>query len=628
MTSFSNRSGTFWNRLLATAGLAGGLILSVSGCAAAKSPPDILATLRPEHPRLLITTNDWADLRARNGKDTTTTAIIKQVVAEARELADTPPVIYQKTGRRLLSVSREALRRVVVLGFAWRLTDESIFRDRAERELLNVAAFTDWNPSHFLDTAEMTAAVGIGYDWLFSTLSPVTRATLRRAILEKGLTPALTTKQWWMTGENNWNQVCFGGLSIGALAIADEAREPARQLLTLAREMNSYGLKPYAPDGIYPEGPGYWGYGTTYQVLLLSALQTALGTDWNLSKQPGFLPSAGVLTLQIGPTGRPFNFADGHERDAFYPALYWFAQNLRQPELVYFQQGQLQKRLDVKSSRMVDAFFPLLAIWTRGLPAALPPPTLPLAWHGAGHNPIGVFRGSWTDPNALYLGLKGGTASANHAHMDAGSFVLEADGVRWAIDLGLQDYHSVESKGWSLFSKSQTGYRWRVHRLNNFTHNTLTLGGKLHRVEGFAAITAFTTNSATVDLSKIFTGQAKHVVRQFTVALESRTVAVRDEIAGAKPGLSVRWQLATRAEIGLNRNTATLRQEGKTLAAKIISPAGAHFEIASAQPPDDGVNEPNPDTQMLAVNLAVPASGNLSLEIQLQPGPAASSRSN
>jgi len=343
-----------------------------------------------------------------------------------------------------------------------------------------------------------------------------------------------------------------------------------------------------------------------------------------LSSSPGFLGSAAALLEQTGPTGRPFNFSDGEDSVAFNPALFWFAQKLHQPELVYSQnQLLLQKLAAAKVDAEEDCFFPFLAIWTGDLPTTIPPPALPLAWHGDGRNPVGVFRSSWTNTNSLFLAFKGGSASNNHAHMDAGSFVLDADGVRWACDLGRQNYLSVETNGWSLWKMTQTSDRWRIYRLNNFSHNTLTLGGQLHNMTGDARITSFATNSATVNLSQIFAGQAGSVQRQFSTG-ENRTVTVRDDIAAAKPGLPVRWQMVTRAKISVNGNVATLRQNGKTLTAKILAPATARFEIASAQPPADGVNQPNPGARILAVNTAVPETGNLTVEIQLRPGtPAA-----
>ena len=203
--------------------------------------------------------------------------------------------------------------------------------------------------------------------------------------------------------------------------------------------------------------------------------------------------------------------------------------------------------------------------------------------------------------------------------MDAGCFVLDAQGVRWGWDMGSQDYHSIESKGWKLFDREQNSDRWRVYRLNNFSHSTLTLGGQLHNVGGRVEITAFSTNAATVDLTAVFTPQAKSVHRHF--AFKPASVRIRDEVQGAASGLDVRWQMLTRAEITLNGDVAVLKQDGKTLKASILSPAGAKFAQGSAQPPEDGVNQRNPGFSLLQVNAAVPASGRLMLEIELQAGP-------
>ena len=583
---------------------------------------DILTGLRSEHPRLIITTDGWNDLRARLAKESNQKTVLTSIIKDARKVLTTPPLVYKKEGKRLLAVSREAVRRIILCAFSYRVTGDKVFLERAQKDMLTAAAFGDWNPSHFLDVGEMTAAVALGYDWLFDALAADTRATLRQAILEKGIKPGLAVKKGWPTTENNWNQVCYGGLSLGALAIADESPEVARQILTLAQKNNPIGLKPYAPSGIYPEGPGYWNYGTSYQVLLISALQTALGTDWNLSAAPGFLTSAEALVEQIGPTGRPFNFSDCGDSVPFEPTLFWFAQKLKQPSLIYFQNQLLQQNLATSQKEGKESkggrLLPFLAIWINNLPKNITPPTLPLAWHGDGPNPVGVFRSSWTDSNALFVAFKGGSGSVSHGHMDAGSFVLDAGGVRWASDLGAQNYYSVESKGWALFDKKQDGDRWNVYRLNNFSHNTLTLGGKLHNVAGDARITEFTDKSATVNLSQVFAGQASSVIRRFRVD-DNRTTVIRDDITGAKPGLSERWQMLTHTKISVDKNQATLQQDGKILSAKILSPAGAKFEIASAQPPQDGVNQPNPNTHILVVNTAAPASGDLTVEIQLQP---------
>ena len=100
-----------------------------------------------------------------------------------------------------------------------------------------------------------------------------------------------------------------------------------------------------------------------------------------------------------------------------------------------------------------------------------------------------IYRGGWDSKEDTYLGVKGGSPSTSHAHMDAGSFIFERDGVRWAMDLGMQSYITLESKGVDLWNMSQNGQRWEVFRLSNIAHNTLTINGERHLVKSNAPIT-------------------------------------------------------------------------------------------------------------------------------------------
>lgn len=598
--------------------------LSPSRAAASTNPPpgeDILAGLRAGHPRLLATAADWEALRTRRASDPVLANLLQRIEALARDAAQENPLTYRKEGRRLLTVSREAVRRVALWGFCHRVTGDPKFAERAKQELLTVAAFPDWNPSHFLDTAEMSAAVALGYDWLHEALDPATRATLRRAMVEKGLQPGLGTNgrlHGWATSDNNWNQVCFGGLTLAALAIGDEEPAVAAALLRAARTNIHHGLSAVAPDGVYPEGPGYWSYGTSYQVVMLAALESALGTDWGLTASPGFLASASAQLRQVGPTGLAFNFADGGEGVGVRPAFWWFARHLNEPGLLHEQQKLLARSLSGSDrDRRPDRMLPFIALWSTNLSQPAPAPELGAAWHGDGENPIATFRSSWTDPDALYLAFKGGSASGNHAHMDAGSFVFELDGVRWAVDLGSQEYYSIEAKGWSLWDRAQNGQRWRVYRLNNYSHNTLTLGGQLHNVAGRARITEFNTTSGRVEMGEIFAGQAQRVTRRFTFGAPD-TLTIRDELNGLKPGTSVRWQMLTRAQVTREKTGALLRQDGKALRVTLRAPGTGGFQVSPADPPRDGVNAPNANTHILHATWTAPANGTLDIEIELR----------
>ncbi len=192
---------------------------------AAPTAETVLSTLDRTHPRLILKNADIDALKKRAESDTVLRRMIAETLSRADASMKKPPLAHVLIGPRLLSVSRDCLERVYSLGLAWRFTGGEKYARAAEQNLLTVCAFPDWNPSHFLDTAEMSHAVGIGYDWLYPILSADSRGRIRRGLIELGMKPGVDayTRQnpaWWGKSEFNWNQVCNGGLTVGALAIA------------------------------------------------------------------------------------------------------------------------------------------------------------------------------------------------------------------------------------------------------------------------------------------------------------------------------------------------------------------------------------------------------------------------
>ena len=613
-------------------------LLWVIGCcaavlAASADEPRSLAGLRRGHPRLIAAASTWENLRFRRQTDPQLAQLCAAIESDARNMLTQPPPAYRKIGRRLLDVSRSVQRRTLALATAYRLTGDAAFLRRAEGEMLAAAAFPDWNPDHFLDVAEMTAALALGYDWLYADLTPDARVKIRAAIVGKGLRPALATTasyNGWQTTENNWNQVCFGGLVLGALAVGDEDPEIAGEILALARSQIAHGLKEYAPDGVYSEGPSYWSYGTSYSVLTIAALESALGTDWQIPASTGFLSSPGFVLQMTAPSELWFNFSDSGEPSSFEPILFWFARRLKDPGLIRTQLAAVSRVAEqVKRGGELGEsgrFLPLAAIWWPDRLAEVAP-ALPLRWHGDGANPVAVFRSSWSDPNAFYLGVKGGSASLSHAHMDAGSFVLEIGGVRWARDLGRQDYESLESKGVDLWNRRQDSQRWQVFRLNNRSHNTLTIDDQLQRVEGNARIVGFLAAvenpCVIVDLTPVYAGQASRVLRGFRVQ-QDHGVLVQDELSGLRAGADVRWAMVTAAAIAIEDGgaRAALREGGRRLDVRLLGPTAAKLAVIAAAPPKDAFNAPNPGRQLLVVHAAAPADGMLTIAVSLQVGAA------
>lgn len=575
------------------------------------------------HPRLFLAQGQEEALKAKIDGEPLLKGVFGQIAQASDEMMALPPVVYKKEGRRLLEQSRTALRRMSHLAFMARLTGEPRYVARAQKEMLAAAAFTDWNPSHFLDVAEMTAAMAIGYDWLYDRLDPGARATIRKAIVEKGLKTSFTSR-WPVTATNNWGQVCHGGLVMGAVAVLDDEPALAAQVIDRALKNVHFSTDAYKPDGTYPEGPGYWGYGTSFNVLLIEALATGLGTDFGLSQAQGFMQTADYYLHAHGPTGDSFNYSDCGVGGGVEPAMFWFAAQLKQPNLLWQQQRELQQdlRRRVRGAGSDDRLLPFLLIWTAPLKGIEKPAELHR--QGQGETAIAMHRTGW-DENATYIALKGGSPSASHGHMDIGSFVMEADGVRWATDLGMQSYNSIESRGMSLWDFKQDGQRWTIFRLNNFSHGTLVVDGKLQNIAGFAKITRFAPGGAmphsVLDMTPVYAGQLAEAQRGLAL-LGGKAALVQDELKALDHDTEVRWAMLTGAQADLQGDRALLTSNGKRLELRVLEPANAKLEIYPTNPPPADYDAKNPGTQLVGFKVKMAATAKRRIVVLLTPGPA------
>ena len=593
---------------------------------AAQAQPDSLSssTSFGPHPRILFFRGEEKPLEASIRKDADWTRVHEAILREADRIVTLPPIQRIQIGRRLLDKSREALRRLFQLSYAYRMSGEARYLERAEREMLTIAAFSDWNPSHFLDVAEMTMAMAIGYDWLQDRLPEASSKAIREAIVQKGLEPSLDNRyNSWLRAEHNWNQVCNAGMTYGAMAVEEEQPALARAIINRAIQSIRIPMRDYGPDGIYPEGYGYWGYGTSFNVMFLSAVEKAFGTDFGLSKAPGFLRTASFLEHMSGPTGRPFNYSDAGSGAGFHPAMVWIANRIQDPSVLW-QEKRFLARTD--PSRLVgDRLLPALMFWKGNMRMDEVKPPKDNQWVGLGKNPIALMRSSWTDSNAVYVATKGGSPSINHAHMDIGSFVMDAQGVRWAMDFGMQDYESLESKGVKLWGRTQDSERWTVFRINNFAHNTLAVDSQLQRVDGKGEITAHGASKgfqyAVMDLSSVYQGQLAYASRGIAI-VEGRQVLVRDEWTSSDRETQVRWNLLTPAEVRITGpNEALLTQQGKTLRIVVESDVPIRMRTWSTDPPRS-FDAPNPGTTLTGFVATLPPNTKANVSVHLLPADA------
>jgi hypothetical protein len=577
------------------------------------------SSLRPDHPRLVFTPDILAQLKAKLETDPVLQSRMACIRKIAGQIQSEPLLERKMEGRRLLHVSREMLLRINMLGAVYLVDKDPAVLKRINEELLAVCAFEDWNPSHFLDVGEMSLAVALALDWTDGDLPESTVQIVKEALIEKGLRAGWQEdRPSWAYRNNNWNQVCNGGLIAAAIAVAEDEPELAARTIYRALDGMPNALAEYAPDGIYPEGSSYWSYGTGYSVLAIAMLESAFGSDFGIPDVPGFMESAVFRLMCNAPSGMYYNFADCSDRrnrdgDLI---LAWFA--ARTGNSAYYEAESFMHMPDAKEEHFRHAGTALA--WMSQFEAKTDMPA-PEAWKGDGKNPVAVFTGGDSDPHHYYFGGKGGKAALPHGNMDAGSFVFELNGVRWSVDPGRKEYYLLEKTGFDLWNRRQDSDRWTLLAKNNFGHSTLTVNGEQFLVDGHAPLIDFRTGdrpTVAFDLTALYGSNVQHVVRRFTKD-SPVSLVIQDEIKCSDLTETVTWQMLTTAEVEIVEGGAVLCQDGQTLKLENQSHPGAAISVVSLDPPPLELDRRIKGLKRLDINIPATAAeaGQMTIQIKL-----------
>ncbi len=550
------------------------------------------------HPRLLMDTQDFGDLKDRmTGEKRLENMVLyklhKQIMDNAAVIVEDPtPIKYQldASGRRLLSQSRNALKRLSTMAYAYRLTGEQKYLDKASFDLKTVCEFEDWHPSHYLDVAEMALGVAVAYDWLYYVLDNELRAKAHKCLVDYALKTS-TTHSYHKT-YNNWNQVCNGGIISAAIAVYEKDKKASVDAIEKGLESHSTIMKSiYSPDGNYGEGYGYWEYGTSYEVVLLSALEKAFGNMADLEKTQGFMDTAEYMLFMDGASKKDFSYADGGaNKESCKLAMWWFAAQKKDPSLLKTEWRLLNAGSypgsTTDASRLL-ALIPSMVVG-KGLENPDSAPISKKFWSGNGVVPVAMVHSSWSfAEDDCYLGIKGGSPSSSHSHMDAGSFVFDAQGKRWSQDLQRPNYAEMENAlgavGGNFWNFGQKSLRWDIVKMNTICHSTLCFTNtdgsvdKLHVtdqvVAGNVPITKTINSSeaemgATLDLSSVYADQVASAIRTVTM-VDQKSLKVVDVIT-AKAGMDAKmeWRMLTPATATVNAGDIVLTQGKKTMTLK------------------------------------------------------------
>ncbi len=540
------------------------------------------------HPRLFVNEDKIASIKEGIATNDTMKKWYDDVIRLADGFLGTEVLKYElRDGVRLLYVSRDAKARIENLGFAYLMTGDTKYADRAVSELINVCTYPDWHPNHHLDTAEMQFAVGLGYDWLYDYMTEEQREIIREGIVNLGLMQTMDDYTinpnrdrgypWSTTKEpDNWNIVCNGGAMVAALAIADEEEELCATVFDYGMDHMQRAALFYGPDGAWYEGTGYWEYTTDYYMNLMASLDSIYGDTFGYMDVPGMRETCDYINAMT-TSHRMFNFHNAAEPEissanVFFIANYFDNESLS--ALRYNQMIESNKQGSIRDLIWYDYKNPGSV------------ENLPLDYYFR-DTEVTSMRSSWTDNSSIYTGLHAGTVNVKHGHMDAGEFIIDAYGTRFAMELGAESYN-IEDSAWNL-------YRNRAEGHNVLVINPSTDGGQ--SLLGATKIDKYESGDgcaySVTDLTSAYQDQAKSVKRGVKLTNNRSMIIVQDEFELNAPS-EVYWFMHTPCdvEIAEDGKSAIVKGDSRDMHVYLLEDVDGKFEVMDALPlPSSPVNE-------------------------------------
>lgn len=559
-----------------------------------------------DHPRLIFTTEQENKIKASINTDPQLASLLQLLRTKANAELSLQTIPFPNgvvdVDNTILSISRDHLYKIITLALAYRMFEDVKYAEKAREHIINACTYPTWNPAHFLDVAEMTTAVAIGYDWLYSFLSDNDKNLIINSLKEKSINLALKeyaspVNNSWSIRETNWNVVCNSGISLGAIAIAEEFYRtsptiPERILDHGKRHMPTC-LRLFSPDGVCFEGPAYWQYTLNYYSMISKTLHDNVGNDLGLSDIPGIKNSAHYYFQTLSPTKKIFNFADSFTTESSQsPLFFYYGKYFNQPHLSSFFKEQINDVLSNKVSFPKSIFFFSIAWYDTNNEFEYEKPGLETFQNT--YNPIAVFNGNAQNPKSIYLIAKGGAGNMPHQQLDMGTFIVETQGIRWFDDLGSDDYSLP-----GFWDYKATGQRWNYFRNTNFSHNVPHIDNKIQYSPGRGWLekddSTLDEPYAIFNLSSAYTNQLISFKRGFKL-LNDEVMLLQDEFIMNNSGQVVTESFITRADIQISDSIASLNIDGKNFYLKVISPDKVTIskavakELTSLEKPVKGFN--------------------------------------
>ncbi len=454
-----------------------------------------------------------------------------------------------------------------------RTTPASTYAKRIRAEVAAFVAMPDWGSTvplvtrqdSLLNTAEVAAAVALGYSAAAGTMTAAERSRTRSALVSKALVPVCSgwaTGSWMTDSTHNWGVVVGAGTAMAALVVADSDVDVAAAALTQSLARTNRALRASNGDGGSAEGPSYAGLVQDYTTYLSASLEASFGAT-GPSLVAGVPAASRYLNAVTGPSGQLFSYADSNTGRLVPVLPLWNARHGGDPLGDWLAQRVL-------AESHPD---PLLFLWSR------PPTTSPDTSSPTGTtfptSGITTLRSSWRQ-DATFIGVKAGSNTANHSHLDLGSVVVDMAGQRFVGDPG-QDCYCLPG----YFDPPARYDYWRVSTAG---HSTVSSDGLRQQPQTASApMSGISVSGSRRTVAVNMTAASRLRWAQRRVTLAGEDVVVNDS-ARAWRATTVRAAFQTQSSVRVapGGRSATMTLAGKVVDVSLPSSSPGVIRVSAA----------------------------------------------
>ncbi len=570
---------------------------------------DYLGGIQKVRPRLIHNAAGWGYLKGQIATDPVLAKMLEALKASGEDLLQDPGLtrINGDTGGE----GPKAIYRMGLLGALHYGDGDLKWQDKGMQELIALTdkvSFRDWHPELIDNVADMVVATCLGYDWFYAALNAQQKTEIRTYLAQKGIdaliahlegepipetakgvsggqaepvkakggTKKAANKEDDKLPPDSKHMAAASALLIAAICMVDDDPAIAKKAADAGSKVFGKGLERFAPAGVWPEGLQAGEDVMDYIAMLAQSRKAAAGNDLGISLVEG-IPQFGVARMHlIGPSGQTFNFGDSKGAASTRP---WIATWLCG---VHGNPGIRAVAASGKQA-VSSSYFGQVGHFLYYNPHAAGDGTADSLDYSLPGGVIAATRSGWEKAD-YFIAVKGGDNADHTAQLDIGSFVLEAGGQRWGIELGVD---SERATGLEVKPGGDRTKRFELYLENTLGQNTLVIDGNQDleaKAKVLVGASSLEKGLAVVDMTDAYGKAAKDVHRGALVVRGTKPYAVIQDDLVIKTTQTITWSMHTKAEIAADGAKATLTQGGKTLIATIVSPAGATF--SSGTPPE------------------------------------------